>query len=206
MEKTDAMAHSNAKADFFDELAQGWEERNYPPAVRERLTPLAAAFPLAPGMTVLDLGCGEGVLIPYIRERVGEFGRLIELDPSEAMLRGAARKDNGRPWLLKAAAESIPLPSSLVDTVIAFACFPHFDDPAMALAEAFRVTKPGGRIVVAHLLNREELRRHHAAHFQVENDVLPDHDNMRALFEAAGWTGISITEAPGLYYLEANKP
>lgn len=200
------MTQSNAKAAFFDDLAQGWEERNYPPAVRARLTPLANAFPLAPGMTVLDLGCGEGILIPYIRERVGEFGRLIELDPSEAMLRGAARKDGGRPWLLKASAESIPLPSSYVDTVIAFACFPHFDAPSQALSEAFRVTKPRGRIVVAHLLNREELRRHHAAHFQVENDVLPDDNAMRALFEAAGWTNISIEEAPGLYFLEACKP
>ena len=75
------MAQTNAKAQFFDELAQGWEERNYPPEVRARLVPLVASFPLKDGDTVLDVGCGEGVLVPYLRERVGVTGRLIELAP-----------------------------------------------------------------------------------------------------------------------------
>lgn len=200
------MAQTNAKSQFFDEHAQGWEERNYPPEVRARLVPLVASFPLQSGATVLDLGCGEGILIPYLRERVGDEGRLIELDPSEVMLRGAAKKDLGRPWLLKATAESIPLLSGSVDTVIAFACFPHFEDAKLAVAEAYRVAKAGGYVVVAHLLSREELRQHHAQHFQVENDVLPDDATMRQLFEDAGWCDVTIEESPGLYRLIARKP
>ena len=200
------MAQTNAKAHFFDEHAQGWEERNYPPEVRARLVSLVASFPLKDGDTVLDVGCGEGVLVPYLREHVGESGRLIELDPSEVMLRGAAKKDHGRPWLLKAAVETIPLLSESIDTVIAFACFPHFEDAKHAVQEMFRVTKAGGYVVVAHLLSREELRQHHAQHFQVEHDVLPDDLTMRTLFEAAGWRDVTIEEAPGLYRLVARKP
>lgn len=190
---------------FFDALACDWDKRNYPPQVRARLAPLVQAFGLTPGMRVLDVGCGQGILVPYVREQIGELGTIYELDPSEAMLEAAAQKDGGRVHALLACAENIPLLSESLDAVIAFACFPHFEDPKRAVREFARVLHSGGTVVVAHLLNRAQLRAHHARHSAVEADVLPEHAVMRALFEENGFCDVSIEEADHLYLLRAKR-
>lgn len=57
---------------------------NYSPEKLRRLERLLARVDLDRGMTVLDAGCGQGVLLPFLRRRVGGEGRLIALDASAA--------------------------------------------------------------------------------------------------------------------------
>jgi len=45
-----------------------------------------------PGNHVLDVGCGTGVLIPYLLESIGPTGRVVGLDYSKNMLRIAREK------------------------------------------------------------------------------------------------------------------
>ena len=193
------------KHQFFDQKAKGWEDRNYPPEVRARLTPMIEKLHLQPATHILDVGCGEGVLVPYLQAVLGNNGQIIELDPSEVMLQGGLLKAAPNVFYVKAGAESIPLVSQTIDTVVAFACFPHFDNPSEALRELHRVLKDKGEIHILHLLSREQLRQHHAQHFAVERDVLPTHEEMTKLFQEAGFTNIEIEEAPYWYHLYATK-
>jgi hypothetical protein len=60
--------------------------------------------------------------------------------------------------------------------------------------------KPGGRIIIAHQMNREELNRFHEnANGPVRDDILPDHGQMKMLLEKAGFANVRIREKPGLY-------
>lgn len=199
------MTEDEERRAFFDTLAEGWEDRNYPDEIREGVKAFVAALNLDKGVRVLDVGCGTGVLIPYLREVIGPRGQIVALDPSEAMLKGAASKDRGRAVPVWAAAESMPLIGESVDIVVCFAAFPHFSDRARAVREFFRVLRPGGKAVVAHLLNRDELKAHHGRHHAVAEDRLPDAQTMYQIFRDAGFARTRLDERPGWYFFSAEK-
>lgn len=193
-------------AAFFDERAAKWEENCYPPEARERLKDLIPCFGVKSGTTVLDLGSGTGVLAPYLREILTESGTLVSMDVSFEMVRHAAQKpyyENG--GVVQGTAFHLPFQNATMDTVVCFAAFPHFADKENALREMNRVLKPGGNVVVAHLMSREELSRHHGTHKAVAKDRLPDETVMRVLFEAANFPAPEITDIPGRYVAKSVK-
>ncbi|SFL10111.1 class I SAM-dependent methyltransferase [Geodermatophilus ruber] len=112
---------------------------------------------LRPGMTVLDLGCGEG---RHAFEAYRRGARVIALD------RGVPEVGTTKRWLgaIAAAGEApegarfevvrgdllaLPVPDASVDRVIAAEVLEHIPDDASALAEIARVLKPGGRVAVS---------------------------------------------------------
>ena len=192
------------RRDFFDVHAQGWEERNYPPQLRLRLEAMLERINLSEGMTVLDVGCGCGVLQPYLRHRVGTAGRLAALDFSSAMLEGAAQRYPFA-WPLLARAECIPLLDGFVDVLICFSAFPHIEDKKVAAREFHRVLKPGGRAYVIHLEGREKLNAIHDRHDAVRGDHMPCTNGMRNMFVQAGFDHIECDESAEHYYFCAHK-
>lgn len=191
---------------FFDERAAGWEERSYPPETLARLAELVGDLALPRGAAVLDLGAGTAVLHPYLRAALGPAGTIVALDLSHAMLRVAQSKPLGsRDLLVQATALGLPFPDRFFDVVLCFAAFPHFPDPHRALAEMARVARPGGEVVVAHLLSREELSAHHGRYQAVQNDLLPDESSMRGLFESAGLGMPEIVDRPGRYLARGRR-
>ncbi len=115
-----------------------------------------ARLDLQPGMTVLDLGCGEG---RHAFEAYRRGARVIALD------HGLPEVTTTRQWLdaIAAAGEApegagaevvrgdlraLPVPDASVDRVIAAEVLEHIVDDAAALAEIARVLKPGGRAAV----------------------------------------------------------
>jgi len=189
---------------FFEQQAEGWEARNYSPEKRERLRRMLAALDLPAGGTVLDVGCGEGVLIPYLRSIMGSEARIIALDSSAAMLRGAAAKGGGA-LTIQARAEDIPLENEEAGVIICFAAFPHIQGKSAAAAEFHRVLKPGGRVYVLHLGSREEINNGHDGHYAVDGDHLPCPVGMRKIFSEAGFTDIILEDEPGRYFFSAHK-
>jgi ubiquinone/menaquinone biosynthesis C-methylase UbiE len=110
-----------------------------------------ARLPL--GATVLDVGCGTGVITRLAAQAVGANGRVTGIDLSEGMLRKAreladAERIGTSVELVKGDAESLPLPSARFDVVLSLYALRHFPDPARATAEMLRVCKPGGRVII----------------------------------------------------------
>jgi ubiquinone/menaquinone biosynthesis C-methylase UbiE len=111
------------------------------------------------GWTVGDLGCGTG----EITEALAPFAaRVIAVDDSAAML-GAARKRLGGMENVEVRAgqvESLPIGDAELDAAILFLVMHFVPDPLLALVEARRVLKPGGRMLVVDMAphEREEYR------------------------------------------------
>jgi ubiquinone/menaquinone biosynthesis C-methylase UbiE len=59
---------------------------------------VAHAVPGEPGSTVVDAGCGTGLLIPLLRERVGPEGKVIGVDATEPMLDRARLRAEDADW------------------------------------------------------------------------------------------------------------
>lgn len=196
--------HCAARRHFFEDHAEGWEDRNYSPEKLRRLESLLARVDLDRGMTVLDAGCGQGVLLPFLRRRVGGEGRLIALDASAAMLRCAAQRHPDA-WILHAGVEAVPLLDGYVDAVICFSAFPHFSDKEATACEFYRLLKPGGAAYVLHIDGREKLNDLHDQHHAVCGDHLPCPHGMKKIFSQAGFSKMRADESAEHYYFAACK-
>jgi ubiquinone/menaquinone biosynthesis C-methylase UbiE len=199
------MTH-NSTRDYFDRLAGGWGKGADADDLCRRLTSLVVRFDIPLGGWVLDVGTGTGILHPYLLSAVGESGRVLAFDFSRCMLAQVLKKS--RPENLacfQANVTAIPLPEGTCDRVVCFAAFPHFEHKQAALQEMARVTKQGGRIVIAHLMNRRQIARHHNANPEVAGHYLPPPGKMEQMFAAAGLNLATIADEPGLYLAEAEK-
>lgn len=192
--------------DFFDNRAETWEEICYPESVRQRLAILIPEFGVTFGSSVLDIGAGPGILLPYLRKKVGAEGRVFAFDLSLQMVRQAIKKPlSAQDMFVQADVHHIPCRSVAFEHVICFAAFPHFSDPLQALREMSRVVRPEGSVVIAHLLSRKELAEHHASHSEVCRDLLPGDSQMAQLFQQAGLSLPQIVDLPGRYLAKARK-
>jgi ubiquinone/menaquinone biosynthesis C-methylase UbiE len=105
------------------------------------------------GDTVLEVGCGTGVVLRDVAARVGPRGRVVGVDPSRAVLRAARRlcaggRGRGPIALRLAAGEHLPFPAGRFDATLAVTVLLHVADPLRVVKEMARITRPGGRVAV----------------------------------------------------------
>ncbi|MFL6534105.1 MAG: ubiquinone/menaquinone biosynthesis methyltransferase [Pseudomonas sp.] len=101
---------------------------------------------LRPGMQVVDVGMGTGLVSQEILKITGEPQRLVGVDPSPGMMQQAHFAQPVECRIGRA--EEIPVPSASADFVVMGYALRHIADFAAAAAEFRRVLKPGGRLLV----------------------------------------------------------
>jgi len=103
---------------------------------------------------VLDLGCGTGVLTRMIAEKLNADagGKAVGIDAAAKMIKVARKKRAALNCFFEVmAAESLAYAADSFDAVVSSLFFHHvpLDLKAKALSEAYRVLRPGGRLVIA---------------------------------------------------------
>lgn len=115
---------------------------------------LLATLDPQPSDKILDLGCGTGVLCQMIAEHLDPAvgGRVTGIDAAGKMIAVARKKRGSSHCLFTAmAAEELEFADQSFDAVVSSLFFHHvpLDLKRQSLAEAFRVLKPGGKLVIA---------------------------------------------------------
>jgi SAM-dependent methyltransferase len=100
------------------------------------------------GHSVLDVGCGTGVLARAAHARVGAHGHVAGLDPNDGMLAVARRAEPRIEWQTRPA-EQMPYPDHSFDRTVSQFALMFFTEPETALGEVSRVTRPNGRVAIA---------------------------------------------------------
>jgi ubiquinone/menaquinone biosynthesis C-methylase UbiE len=150
---------------YFDEVAERLGKNYVPGRTWEAIGHFL--FQLVPAITIVDLGAGEGMISQLLADRAK---KVICVDSSKSMVRLgkdlAKRKGLSNLEYQLGDLESIPLSSNSVDLALMSQSLHHAPRPDIALTEAFRVLKPGGRLIVI------DLKKHQ---FEKARDLYGDH-------------------------------
>ena len=116
--------------------------------VYRRIVALAG---VRPGDAALDVGCSGGYLARKLADAAGPGGHVTGIDPSQKAIGHARRHAGPAITFTVGAAQALPLPDASFDVVTCTLAMHHV--PARrrkdAVAEMYRVTRPGGRLLIA---------------------------------------------------------
>ena len=150
---------------YFDEVAERLGKNYVPGRTWEAIGHFL--FRLIPPITIVDLGAGDGMISQLLADRAK---KVICVDSSKSMVRLgtdlAKRKGLSNLEYKLGDLEKIPLPANSVDLALMSQSLHHALRPEHALQEAYRVTKPGGQLIVI------DLKKHQ---FEKARELYGDH-------------------------------
>lgn len=198
------MTETLRKKEFFDAVAPRWISDQEQRTMRLEEIFRRAEIPFA--APLLDVGGGVGILLPLLRER--SAGPIVEYEISREMITRArdAHEQRGGIGFVQGDAHWLPFPDNHFCTVHCFSVYPHFTQPAQALAEIHRCLRPGGTLCILHLMGHRELNAmHRKAGECVSRDVLPLISRLASSLQPMGFEVLCAEERSDLYLLVARK-
>jgi SAM-dependent methyltransferase len=162
---------------------------------------------VAAGRCVLEVGCGTGNYLLALQALTG--CAACGVDPSEEMLAVARRRSDAAEFTL-AAAEAVPFADQRFDFVYSVDVIHHVADPAVVVAEAFRVLRSGGRLCIATdneaTIKGRLLARYFPETISVELARYPSGSNLHAAMAAAGFGEIREDVVASTYRVVDSRP
>jgi ubiquinone/menaquinone biosynthesis C-methylase UbiE len=172
--------------------------------VYRRIVSLAG---VKPGDSVLDVGCSGGYLARKIAAAAGPAGRVTGVDPSEAAIEHARRRAAPGTTFAVGVVQDLDLPDSSFDVVTCTLVMHHVPvrERATAFREMYRVTRPGGRLLVADF---DPVRRRFTMHphASLMRHAAEAAGPLEHLADAAGWRVADSGQLPLVSYILAVRP
>ena len=173
-----------AVIDFFNRCAPTWDAemiRN-----EDVIRVILDNAGVRAGIDVLDVACGTGVLFPDYFARGVASVTGVDISPEMAK---RAKEKYPRAVVVCGDVEEQAFDRRF-DTVMVYNAFPHFPDPARLIACLAKLTKPGGRLSIAHGMGKAALAMHHSGEAsRVSIDLLDEHE-LAALFSP--WFDVDV--------------
>jgi len=187
---------------FFDSMAYKWDE-----IAKHDINKIISVLKfigIRSSDSILDIGTGTGVLIPFLIDRLGMCGSITAMDISSKMLEIAKLKHNSnqvefiKQDFLKADMQET------FDIVLCYSCFPHLNDKEKAVEKMLKVLKKGGKLAIFHTESREKINRlHRNMNNQIKEDRLPAAEELKSLIEAYGGRVVYIEDSEKNYVIVA---
>jgi SAM-dependent methyltransferase len=146
-------------------------------ALAEWLRGQARELAGGPKVRILDVGCGVKPYYPFFADVAEEYVGVDVVENPHAELLGPV--------------EALPVEDASFDVVLCTQVLEHCDDPAQAIRELHRVTRPGGRV----LASTHGVQVYHPSPVDLWRWT---HEGLRRLFEANGaWAALTVEPAAG---------
>lgn len=173
---------------FFDKLAPTWDE-NEVLSTPKKVNAILDLFDIENGQSVLDLGTGTGVLLPYIAERIGKNGKVTAIDYSAGMLERAKEKFSDlipKPDFQQKDFETETIEGEF-DRIILYCVYPHLHFPIETLKWLSKVNlKRDGIISIAFPCGPEFINNIHRERHS-ESDQLPSAPELAKILQENGF-------------------
>jgi len=154
------LAERRSKSQEFFSSAAGQWDRMRAEMFGQRADLVSLLALLDDQWTVGDLGCGTGQVTASLAPFVA---RVIAVDESAAMLTAARKRLTGTAnvALERGRLEALPIGDGELDAAVLFLVLHYVEDPALAVSEARRALRPGGKLLIADMTphDREEYRQ-----------------------------------------------
>ena len=137
--------HSAELTHYLDRVSRSDALQRVADRTLELMAPMA-------GRSVLEVGCGNGVLLPRLAEGVGSEGRVVGIDHSATLVEQARARVSAAGLssvvaVQQADAYALPFDAATFDLAHCERVLMHLDEPTAALGEMRRVVRPGGWII-----------------------------------------------------------
>lgn len=180
MEKKDVI-------EFFDRCAPAWDAEMV--KSDKIINAILDNVEVGPGMDILDVGCGTGVMFPYYLERGAASVTGVDISPKMAQIAGEKYAGNSAVRVICADVEEFSFDRKF-DAVVVYNAFPHFPEPKRLIKTLAALLKEGGRLTVAHGASREAIDGHHQGSASGVSNGLMSAESLRALF--APWLQVEV--------------
>lgn len=198
--------------DVLQAVAAGMDKRAAEPAMQRIAADYLGRLGRQGG-DVLEIGCGNGASTTLLMRHL-EPARFVGIDPAGGLIARASATHGGKPGVTFAVADAVTTgqPDAAFDVVVAHTVFSHLADPEAALAEIYRVLRPGGRVAIfdgdyatntVALFDGDTLQ---AAMRAVQRNLIHDPYIMRRLANLAGVAGFEVLEIEAHGYVQTERP
>lgn len=163
---------------FFDQLAPQWDGD----MIRsdEIIGKILNNAEVRPGVAVLDVACGTGVLFPdYLARNVASV-TAVDISPEMAKI-ASSKYPNAPVRVLCGDVETLDLAQKF-DCIMVYNAFPHFPDPENLIRVLSGLLKPGGTLTVAHGMSRAAIDHHHEGKASTVSNGLMSEEDLAAIF------------------------
>ncbi len=197
------------KAKFFDcQIDAEWADAEYTGEEIAKVEKIFDLCKIEQGSKVIEPGCGSGRLTQLLAERCGAEGEVFALDISPKMIEKAKQrlKKHDNVKILCELLENVEIVSEGYDAVVCHQVFPHFENKEIILNKLVKALKPGGYLIISHLIGIEEINDvHRKSNSPVENDIMPSNDDIKKMFAEAGLELIFLEDEKNCYNVLGRK-
>lgn len=165
--------------DFFNKCAPSWDAHMVKnPEIINKILDNAG---VVPGVRVLDVACGTGVLFPdYLNRGVAS---ITAIDIADEMIRIAENKYSEETSIKLICGDAFETEfDTLFDCIIIYNAFPHFPEPQALINRLSSLLAPGGTLTIAHGMSRAQLLSHHSGAAKPISIPLPTADILADMF------------------------
>ena len=167
--------------EFFDRCAPTWDTETI--KSDEKIEKILDNAEVGPGMDILDVACGTGVMFDYYLKRNVASVTGIDISPEMAKIATEKYAENEKVQVICGDVEAYPFGRKF-DRIVVYNAFPHFPYPKRLIKILARLLKEDGRLTVAHGMSREVIDNHHKGSASKVSNGLMAAESLKRIFDA----------------------
>ena len=167
--------------EFFDRCAPMWDAQMIKSDVK--IGKILDNAEVGPGMDVLDVACGTGVMFDYYLQRDVASVTGIDIAPQMAKIAQEKYAAEDKVQVICGDVEEYAFDGKF-DRIVVYNAFPHFPYPKRLIKILAGLLKENGRLTVAHGMSREAIDGHHSGDASKVSKGLMSAESLKRIFDA----------------------